>query len=357
MLVLVQEYPKDRNYAGLTFVHPRLLGYKKEGVEPVVISFKEKDHYFYEGILICSEKFFNKNYKIDDFDLINSHAPNIRNHLRFLVKSKIPSEKIVFTFHGQEVLNRFTIYPKPFWYSYKNIIKKYFLFSWFDPIKLFITKAFLFSIFKKSSFIFVSQWMKKMFESSLGVSLEGGNKKWIVIHNPVNDIFYQQKYISPLNKKIVTLRPWDDSKYGIDIVLKIAKENPDWEFHLYGKGTFFKFFKPTENIHLHNRFFHTKEIPEILNQYQYALMPTRLDSQGVMACEMAVYGIPLITSSLPICKEMLEEFKNVGFIDNDNPVSEIKNFQLTPSLNKSAKFKDAALCEQELNFFKQIKVR
>ncbi|MNI74287.1 hypothetical protein D3C73_1303640 [compost metagenome] len=37
-----------------------------------------------------------------------------------------------------------------------------------------------------------------------------------------------------------------------------------------------------------------------------------------MSCELATYGIPLITSNLPICHEIFDGFENVLFMDNDN---------------------------------------
>lgn len=45
-------------------------------------------------------------------------------------------------------------------------------------------------------------------------------------------------------------------------------------------------------------------------------MPTRADAQGVMVCEMATFGMPVITSSLEVCKEVFSEFINVSLIDN-----------------------------------------
>lgn len=42
-----------------------------------------------------------------------------------------------------------------------------------------------------------------------------------------------------------------------------------------------------------------------------------------MSCELVTYGIPLITSDLPICKEIFGKISNVVYIDN-----EIKNVNL-----------------------------
>ena len=47
-------------------------------------------------------------------------------------------------------------------------------------------------------------------------------------------------------------------------------------------------------------------------------MPTRTDAQGLMMCEMASIGIPLITSDIPVCHESLGNFNNVAMINNEN---------------------------------------
>ncbi len=35
-----------------------------------------------------------------------------------------------------------------------------------------------------------------------------------------------------------------------------------------------------------------------------------------MMCEMAAYGIPVITSDIPVCHEIFDGFSNVTYIDN-----------------------------------------
>ena len=48
-----------------------------------------------------------------------------------------------------------------------------------------------------------------------------------------------------------------------------------------------------------------KKMIAILNSAKCALMPTRTDAQGVMMCEMVAFGMPLITSDIPVCHEVL----------------------------------------------------
>lgn len=56
---------------------------------------------------------------------------------------------------------------------------------------------------------------------------------------------------------------------------------------------------------------------------------TRRDTQRVMSCELATYGIPLITSDLPVCRERFSRLDSVSFISNN-----IKQVNLSDMYNK-----------------------
>ena len=60
---------------------------------------------------------------------------------------------------------------------------------------------------------------------------------------------------------------------------------------------------------------------DLLNKSRCALMPTRTDAQGVMACEMATFGIPLVTTDLPVCHEVFDTFVNVQYIANNRKIN------------------------------------
>ena len=117
----------------------------------------------------------------------------------------------------------------------------------------------------------------------------------------------------------VTIRSvLDGSKYAVDIVNDIAKLNPQKKFLLVGKGLFFNYIPKADNLDwVDERISHQKMI-ELLNSAKCALMPTRTDAQGVMMCEMATFGMPLITSDIPVCHEVLDGWEGVAFISNEN---------------------------------------
>ena len=83
-------------------------------------------------------------------------------------------------------------------------------------------------------------------------------------------------------------------------------------------------------------------------------MLTRRDTQGVMACELATYGIPLITSDIPICHEVFDDMEKVYFIDN----AQVGLIKLTdyliaiPEGEKSKKFFSGSTIKREVDLIK-----
>ena len=67
-------------------------------------------------------------------------------------------------------------------------------------------------------------------------------------------------------------------------------QNPKKRFYLIGKGEYFKYRKKPDNLIIEHRYLNHQDVIEILNESKCALMPTRTDAQGVMACEMATSG-------------------------------------------------------------------
>ena len=87
---------------------------------------------------------------------------------------------------------------------------------------------------------------------------------------------------------------------------------------MIGKGKFFEYNEKAQNLQWIDKVLNHEEIIDILNNSKCALMPTRTDAQGLMMCEMASFGIPLITSDIPVCHEIFDEFSNVALLNNEN---------------------------------------
>lgn len=81
-----------------------------------------------------------------------------------------------------------------------------------------------------------------------------------------------------------------------------------------GRGRYFKYNKLPENMTLIEDVLGHEDILKYLNQSRCALMPTRQDTQGVMTCEMVTFGMPVITSDIPVCHEFFDGLPNVRFL-------------------------------------------
>lgn len=349
LLVIVEKYLESK-YHGLTFVHSRLIGYDKERFNIKVLSFGATENYIVDGIqVLCPGEISKELFAQQDW--VQSHAPNLKHHVYYLRKYFPYIKKLMFFFHGHEVLMRKNYYPKPYAFVARNKIREI-----VDVLYDFVKLAILRLIFKSWAarkevhFVFVSQWMLNEFRYNLG--FDPPLDKTHIIHNPINNIFYERSYNfnSPKPYDFICIRSLDESKYAVDLVLEIAKANPQYNFHIYGQGKFFEYYEKPPNVVHHSRFLKHFEIADELNKFKAAIMLTRLDAQGVMMCEMANFGIPLVTSDLPICREMLDEFQNVKFVNlnsvKDLELREILKFTFE-SNRKSKKFSQSVTINEE----------
>ncbi|MDD4364065.1 MAG: glycosyltransferase, partial [Atribacterota bacterium] len=168
-------------------------------------------------------------------------------------------------------------------------------------------------------FVFVSNWLYQMFLKFFNIEFEKIDQRKQIIYNSVGKKFEKNVYDSKSEKvyDFITIRNnLDGSKYAIDIVAKIAKINPKYIFCVIGKGNYFKYNEKPKNIVWIDKSLNHDEILIFLNKSTCALLPTRADAQGVMACELATFGIPLITSDIDVSREIFIDFENVEFIDN-----------------------------------------
>lgn len=136
-----------------------------------------------------------------------------------------------------------------------------------------------------------------------------------------NTVVKEKRVINSLEDgyDFITIRNMmDRSVYCIDLLCELARQNPQYKFLLIGRGEFFNYKEKPHNITWVNKYMSQSEMLSYINLAKRALMLTRRDTQGVMACELATYGIPLITSDLPICQEIFADCPYVTFLNNSN---------------------------------------
>jgi glycosyltransferase involved in cell wall biosynthesis len=358
VLILAEGYPSTENLYNMAYIHSRVLQYVKSGIIPTILSFQAKSDYAFEGIKVVSSESFKQYEDVSIFDVVISHAPNLRHHFLFLLKHRKKIKSLVFFIHGHEVLIKRNYYPRPFDFDAKA--PKEILHAVYDRLKVFILSfLFTFLLIKvRTKIVFVSKWMETETLKNVKLNPDLMKKHSLIIPNNIHHIFYENDYV--LSKDIwadfITIRPLDNPKYGIDIVAAVARANPQYTFHVYGKGKYFKFHPAPANLVLKEKFVPQSEMVKILNHYRAAIMPTRLDSQGVSVCEFASFGIPVFTSDLSICKEMVGDFGNVKFFNNENTFDykNVKPFEEQISSEIKRKFAPENTVDKEIKLLREI---
>lgn len=318
IFVLTEAYPDLYGNRKMNYVHTRNKKYLKKNIEVTVLSFSANTDYLIDDIsVICLatfKKILDKQPEKYKDTVLVCHAPNIRHHFKFLIRYKIIFSKVFLLFHGHEILPIHKYYPESYKFMKQDTIIKKIVRRSYDFFKILVWKYY-FLLNKDIQAIFVSNWLaEQVFQN-----IKKKHLKYTVINNCVGEYFEKNSYSRKKNNKynFITLRNnLDQSTYCIDLICEIAKKNPQKKFLLIGKGNIFNYIQKPKNVDWINKELSHDELAEYIDQSEYGLMPTRQDTQGVMSCELATYGIPLITSNLPICKEIFKTFRNVIYADN-----------------------------------------
>ena len=340
ILVVVENYPNNNGGVTLMYVHTRNLYYKNNGINVTVLNFSAEQSYEKDGISVITLADYEKSEKT--YELLVLHATNVRHHYRFLKRYGDRFPRFLFFYHGHEVLRINKVYSKPYPYVSRSRIKE-FLQDCYDTFKLRIWRKYLPKVAYKSHFVFVSKWMYDEFLKHTKIPEKVLDGKTSITYNCVGETFEKETYDENAEKEydFVTVRGnLDGSKYSVDIVNRLAFNTPNAKFLLVGKGEFFNHYEKAPNIEWRNQTMGHKEIIEILQKSRFALMPTRTDAQGLMMCEMSAFGIPVITSDIPVCHEVYDGFDNAYFIDNNDEKLTLDEYISRPSV-----------CVKDVRFF------
>ena len=318
VLVAVADYPNLEGGVALAFVHTRDKYYVQHGLDVTVLNFKAKADYNIDNINVITLDSYRKSNA--SYDVLICHAANLRNHYLFLKKYEKRFPHIVFFFHGHEVLKINEVYPRPYSYMKNGSKLRMNLQDCYDDLKLKIWRRYYPKLAYKSDFIFVSKWFYGEFKKYTHLNNRILKNHVHIINNSVGEVFEKNNYHYNGEKKydFITIRSnMDDSKYGVDLVDKLARKYPEYTFLMIGRGKFYQINDVPSNVTWINRYLSHEEILSYIDQSKCGLLLTREDTQGVMTCELAVYGIPIITSDIDVCKEICGKLNNVSLISNN----------------------------------------
>lgn len=355
VLVCSTAYPTLDGGRAMYYVHSRNIYYLKENIDVVVLNFRADKNYCIDGISVITLEEYKKNPI--SADLLICHAANIRNHYTFLKKYGDLYKKKVFFVHGHEVLHINKYYPEPYYYIKRSVLKKN-LQDLYDDYKIRTWRKYYLQNLDNIKIIFVSNWILNQFCSEFKIKKSEIEKSVAVIPNSVGEFFEHNSYTLKEKKyDFLTIRNYlDGSNYCADIVVDIAKKNPHYKFCIIGKGEFFKHYECPKNVTYIEKELTHDEMRGYMDSSVYALLPTREDTQGLMACEFATYGMPLITSDIDVCKEVFDSCENVAFISNKTPNIDIamRKLQSNRSYDKWRKYFADNTIKKEIEFLKWL---
>lgn len=318
LLILTAFYPVPNGTHERMFVHIRNKYYLENGADVTVLNFDTENDYEIDGIRVISENTYKNSS--EDYDIAVCHSANVRNHYGFLKKYEKRFNHLVFFFHGHEVLFLNKDYPKAYDYMKSAKFYRRIMQNFYDRFKMSIWKRYYKELAYKSDFVFVSNWLLKHFKENLKMTESDLKNNYHIINNSVGSFFEEADYDSKCEKKydFISIRSnMDGSKYCIDSVVALANRYPSEKFLIIGKGIFFEHNKKPENVTWISKTISHEEMKNYLNQSKCGILLTRQDTQGVMTCEFAAYGIPTITSDIEVCHEFFKDRKNVALISND----------------------------------------
>lgn len=343
VLVLVADYPNNDGGVALMYVHVRNKYYVQHDIDVTVLNFAAHEDYVIDGIPVITLNSFETGKKT--YDMLILHAANIRNHYRFLRKYDRDFSRMIFFFHGHEVLKINKTYPAPYPYMKKSRLLRTKFQDLYDTFKLFLWRGYLPKVADRSDYVFVSNWFYGEFKKYTKLDESDLKNHVHIINNSVGAVFEENDYQYAGEKKydFITIRSYmDDSKYGIDLVDSLAQKYPEFKFLIIGRGKYYKCHKVPKNVTWIDRFLSHDEIIAYINQSHCGLLLTREDTQGVMTCELSVYGIPVITSDIEVCREICAPLNNVRLVPNNaekidlvDVYNEIKNI---PLIEKSKQY-------------------
>jgi len=312
LICALHGYPSPADIYRSGFIHQRALGYQKAGHECTIFSgMNDEKDYEYDNIKIYQGKVtrLTQIYKSVQPDIIFTHFVN-PSYIKWLEENSITIPQIIWI-HGFEALSwrrrlfNFSFSKRFIRFILDNVKKRW---IWHNSLK---NRN---DIWKNVSFVFISEWMKKIAEADLGYHFQKSN----IIPNPINhELFRFTEYDAARRLKVVVIRSFASKKYATDIAIdaiKILSKSAvfdQFHFSIYGKGKLFdkqtKLIKNFSNVSLYNHFVEQKDIPGIHQEHGILLCPTRQDSQGVTMCEGMSSGLTVVASDNTAIPEFMPD--------------------------------------------------
>ena len=182
--------------------------------------------------------------------------------------------------------------------------------------KLFYFSLSYLQLIKNLKYIFLHKSLKKIYKVDI--------KNSIVLDDASNVENLKQKKTAKLKNTCVYIGSFFEGK-GIEQIFRLAKQNPEVFFHIYGEKKYLRYKNKEKNIKIFD-YVSYSEIPKVLSRYNVALMPYQKKVKGRASIWLEKYMSPLkmfdymaakliiIASDLAVYKHILKNNYNCKLI-------------------------------------------
>ena len=147
-----------------------------------------------------------------------------------------------------------------------------------------------------------------------------------VIYNPIT--LKPGQLSSGTSKRFLTIGRFTPLHKGIDLLIKafhlFAQNNKDWGLDIVGEGKeeqkykkLISYYKLEEKITIHQ---FTNQIQDYYSNAQVYVLSSRWEGMPLVLVEAMSHGLPIVTSDLPVSKEILGDF---GIYFKNGDISEL----------------------------------
>ena len=313
ILILCNDFmSEDRLYTS-PFLYRRIKEYQRKGAQVDVVAFgrsKLPEVYEFDGIQVLngyvdelSGLLSSRSYRSVGVHFFNPHMWSV-------IREYLDEHTFHLFLHGYEIRNwtrSFDSTNSPSELS--QAIERSFMLM--DFLRHILDQPNF-----PSSFVFVSDWMRRSAEEDIGRPFP--KEKSHIIHNVIDvDLFSYTKKYDDQRFKILIIRNFDKYQYGTDIALealKIIKRSEFWPritVSIFGEGAglrdFSNTFKDDHNVKVDARYLTQTEMAMEHRSSGVFLVPTRFDSQGVARDEAMSSGLVVATNSVCAIPEFVDD--------------------------------------------------
>ena len=304
ILLLTNNYPSYADLYKNAFVHRRVLGYKKSGLDVDVFRMKEvldTSFHEFESIKCTTGSSCQLDYMLSQGSYNHVLVHFLDDAMWAVLKKYINKVKVTVWLHGAEIQS---YHRRSFLYENENVLRKAKVLS--DYRSKFWLNIFSHS-YPNLNFIFVSKHFAGEVMEDLDVNLN--KDKFQIIHNPIDTTLFDYSVKSgELRKKILMIRPFVSKVYANDLAVKAIERLSQYEwfqdlsFTIVGDGVLFdetvEPLRDLPNVRIEQCFLQQDEIAELHKAHGIFLCPSRMDTQGVSRDEAMSSGLVPITNSV-----------------------------------------------------------